>query len=213
MKRLYEGEVLEVGNGAMIRVMAGGVLAVDGAVKIIGSLQYVTPQWQDIDFPIIIRTTGTGIPTLETLQGNMTAPRWQVNDYNVCEGQELIHSYQEGTPLYWHVHLVTNGLEATPAYVRFEIEYTWVNINGTLSANVTLNSGDLEIPANTPNRTMLLMSLGNFTPSGGKIGSHVWSRLKRVASTGAAPSADPFVTMLQAHVKVDTLGSTSIGVK
>ena len=49
------------------------------------------PYFVDLDFPIIVRNTGVGIPTLETLIGNVTAPQWQVNDFNVCEGQELIH--------------------------------------------------------------------------------------------------------------------------
>ena len=176
-------------------------------------LQLVTPQWQDIDFPIIIRTTGAGIPTLEILTGNLTAPMWQVNDVNICEGQELVHSYKEGAPLYWHIHLLTNGSEVANKYVRFEVEYAWANINGVLSAAVTINSGDLLIPANTADKTMLLLSMGNFTPTNGKIGGHVWARLKRVAASGAAPALDPYVTMLQAHIQVDTLGSAQIGTK
>ena len=39
--------------------------------------------WQDIDFPIIVRTTGVGIPTLETLVTGITAPQWQVGDTNL----------------------------------------------------------------------------------------------------------------------------------
>ena len=171
------------------------------------------PVWVDLDFPIIIRTTGANIPTLTTLQGNITAPQWQVNDFNVCEGQELIHKWSEGTPLYWHVHMITNGLDATARYVRFEVEYCWVNVNGVLSASATIDSLDLLIPANTPAKTMMLMSIGNFTPTGGKIGGHVYARLRRIASVGSAPGSDPWITMLQAHILVDTIGSRQISAK
>jgi len=171
------------------------------------------PVWVDIDFPIIIRSTGPNIPSLTTLQGNISAPQWQVNDFNVCEGQELIHKWAEGTPLYWHLHMVTNGLDATNRYVRFEVEYCWVNVNGVLSSIATINSGDLLIPANTTSKTMMLMSIGNFTPTGGRIGGHVFARLRRIASTGTAPSNDPWITMLQAHITVDTIGSRRISAK
>lgn len=169
--------------------------------------------WTDIDFPIIVRSTGTGIPSLTTMQGNITAPSWAVNDYNVCEGQELPHTWKEGTPLYFHIHLITNGLDATDRYVKFEVEYCWANMDGTLSAATTMTSAELLIPANTTTKTMKLFSIGSFTPTSGKIGGQVYARLKRVAATGTAPTNNPWVTMLQAHIENDTMGSRQIGIK
>jgi len=80
-----------------------------------------TLPWVDIDFPIIVRTTGVGIPSLVALSGNITVPQWAVNDYNVCESQEMIHSWKEGSTLYWHIHLTTNGLDATNRFVRLPV--------------------------------------------------------------------------------------------
>ena len=168
--------------------------------------------WLDIDFPIIIRTVGVGQPVLTTLQGNITAPVWQVNDFNICEGQELVHSWKEESPLYWHIHLITNGTNVDNRYVKFEVEYTWANSSGVLSANDTL-SAEILIPANTPSKTMVSANLGDFIPVGGKITSHVYARLKRVASTGLAPTGNPFVTMLQLHYEQDTFGSRGIVTK
>lgn len=74
--------------------------------------------WQDIDFPIIIRTTGTNIPTLQPIQGNVTVPQWGVNDFNVCEGQELVHGWKEGSTMYWHCHVITNGTDVTDRYLK-----------------------------------------------------------------------------------------------
>jgi len=168
--------------------------------------------WVDIDFPIIVRTVGAGIPTLTTLNGNITMPRWAVNDYNVCESQELIHGWKEGSTVYWHLHLTTNGLDATARYVRFSLEYGYADVNGTWTFPAVVTTADLLIPANTPDKTMLVMSLANFTPAV-HIASHVVARLTRVAAVGAAPTNDPWIPILQLHAQVDTIGSRNIGTK
>lgn len=168
--------------------------------------------WKDIDFPIIIRSTGVGIPTLEVLNGNLRAPQWQVNDFNQCECQEFIHEWKEGSTVYWHLHLTTNGLDATDRYVRFSVEYGYVDVNGVWQFPAVLDSGDLLIPANTTSKTMMIMSLGNFTPAV-KIGGHSIAYLTRIASTGAAPTNNPWIPMLQLHIQCDTAGSRQISTK
>lgn len=169
----------------------------------------ILPYYVDIDFPIIIRTTGVGIPTLETLKGNITAPQWQVNDFNVCEGQELIHGWKEGSEVFWHIHVLTNGVDSNDRFLKFEVEFCHANGNGALSDIQTI-SHEFKIPANTPDRTMFIVPLGSFEHTNGKIGGHIWPRLKRIASTGAAPTANPFCTMLQAHVLCDSIGSENL---
>lgn len=161
--------------------------------------------WQDIDFPIIIRTTGSNIPTLTTLQGNVTAPRWNVNDFSVCEGQELVHQWKEGSEIQWHVHMVTNGLDATERFVKWEIEWFWASPNGVISSTIT-DTAEVSIPANTPNKTMIIRQIALST-IGATIGGHIWARLRRIASTGAAPTNSPWCSMLQIHIECDTVGS------
>jgi nucleoside phosphorylase len=139
-------------------------------------------------------------------------PQWQVNDLNVCESQELIHGWKEGSAVYWHLHLTTNGINATDRYVRFEVEYGYSDVMGVWVFPATLTTADLLIPANTPSKTMMIMSLGSFTPPI-KIGGHVVARLRRIAAVGAAPTANPWIPMLQLHIQLDTLGSRTIGAK
>jgi len=187
----------------------------------LGLLQYndTTEQWEtdsypwvDIDFPILIRTVGANIPTLTAINGNLTMPQWQVNDFNVCESQEMVHLWKEGSTVYWHLHMTTNGLDATARYVRFEVEYGYADTNGVWVFPATLTTADLLIPANTPSKTQMIMNLGSFTPAI-KIGAHVVARLRRIASVGAAPTANPWIPMLQLHVQIDTMGSRNIGTK
>lgn len=168
--------------------------------------------WADIDFPILIRTVGANIPTLTAINGNITMPQWQANDFNVCESQEMVHGWKEGSEVFWHLHLTTNGIDATNRYVKFEVEYGYADVMGAWVFPATLTTADLLIPANTPNKTMMILSLGSFTPPI-KIGGHVVARLRRIAAAGAAPTANPWIPMLQLHVQLDTLGSRTIGAK
>lgn len=169
--------------------------------------------WVDVDFPIIIRTTGAGIPTLTTLNGNITMPQWAVNDVNICESQEFIHGWEEGSTVTWHLHVTTNSSDASDRYLKFELEYGYVNIGETWTFPTTLTSPEILIPANTPAKTMLIASLGTFTPTNMRIAGHCVARLKRIASVGTAPSANPWIPMLQMHLKVNTLGSRTIQAK
>lgn len=177
-----------------------------GFQKYHGSAKY----WRDIDFPIIIRTTGTGIPTLTTFNGNLTMPQWQVGDFNMCESQEFVHAWEEGSRCYWHIHLNTNGLDVDNRYVRFELEYGYTDTNSLWTFPVVVTTNDILIPANTPSKTQIIMSITDFLPTDTRIGGHAIARLKRIASIGNAPSAEPWIPMLQLHVLCDGNGSRNM---
>jgi len=170
------------------------------------------PNWVDVDFPIIARTAVTNNPTPATFIGNITAPQWAVNDYSICEGQELIHGWQEGTDIHFHCHMFTNGLETIDKFVKWEVEYTWATFGGVLASAVVAQSLDIMIPANTPDKTHIICSITTFTPDA-RIGAQVFARLKRVTAVDVAPTADPWCTMLQMHIKCNTVGSKNIGTK
>lgn len=182
----------------------------DGTLKKVGAATV----WKDIDFPIIIRTTGANIPALTTINGNLQMPTWSINDYVQCESQEFIHEWKEESTVYWHAHITTNGTNVDNRYVRFTVEYGYVTPNGQWIFPATIDSGDILIPANTATKTMTISGLGNFTPQAGtKIGGHVVARLTRIASTGTAPTGNPWVPMLQLHVECDTDGSRNMTTK
>lgn len=178
----------------------------DGHLEFVGNATC----WIDIDFPQIIRTTGTNTPSIATLQGNITMAQWAINDYNNCEVGEFIHSWKEGSQAVWHIHFFTGGSDTNDRYLNFEIEYTWANFNTTLPANTIVTSGDILIPANTPAKHHLIANVNIWTPTGGKIGAHIKPRLKRVASSGTAPTANPFLEMLQLHIECDGVGSRAM---
>ena len=173
-------------------------------------------QYVDIDHSIVIRTTGPNIPVLATVFSfggeDFKCPQWAVNDFAGMESQENVHSWAEGTQFNIHVHTLTGAQDATDRYVRWRATYMLVDVNGQCVGG-QIDSGDLLIPANTPAGTMLLQSLGTINMSGRHIGGHSKFILRRIASTGAAPSVNPFCEMLQAHILLDSAGSRSISTK
>ena len=173
----------------------------------------VASYWQDIDFPLIVRTTGVGRPVLTAVRGNVEAPLWAVNDNLNIEGQEIIHAYKEGSTIQWHIHMITAGTEATDAYVKWQVEWVWGNANSALSDTITTTSADLLIPADTPDRSMIVREIAQVEMPTMNIGAHIWSRLTRVAADGAAPSDDVFASMLQLHVECDSPGSREVFTK
>jgi predicted RecA/RadA family phage recombinase len=186
-----------------------------GFLKFVGNAK----PWVDIDFPVIIRNTGLGIPSLATFQGNLKAPQWAVNDYYDADDQEMIHPWEEGSLVYWHAHIWTSVQDATNRYINLELEFTAANYykvgvsNTAAITNIIQNSGDFLIPANTPALTHFLVPIYIWTPTSFLIGSHVKARLKRIASSGAAPSANFFCSKFQMHARIDGGGSREIGIK
>jgi hypothetical protein len=182
----------------------------DGSLKLNGN----ATQWGDIDFPMIVRNTGAGIPVQTTFIGNITMPLWQVNDYIQADSQELPHNWKEASPLQWHIHIVTNTLDGTDRYVSFNVEYTWANRNSAFINSIIVTGGELLIPANTPAKTHLIFNIGSpWTPSGGTIAAYVKARLIRVTAVGATPTNHPFCDMLQLHYEIDSFGSRQITTK
>jgi hypothetical protein len=170
--------------------------------------------WVDIDFPVIIRTVGANIPTITTVKGNLQLPLWQVNDYFQFESEEIIHSYKQGSICYFHIHLVTNGSDVTDRYVQFRLEYNYANPGEAWKTNnIIVDSGDILIQANTLSISNLIFSIAQLNDNNLKIGSHIKCRLTRIASSGLAPSNNPFCEMMQMHVEQDTTGSRSITTK
>lgn len=182
------------------------------AMTLSGKWTLSEPMYDDVNFPIIPRSTGTNIANYTAIDpgGVLTYPQWEVNDYHVCDSNELPHGWKEGTQISWHIHLITNGQEASDKYVKWELIWAIADASEQLVEQTTITTADYTIPANTPTKTHLIVPIGAVTLTGYRIGAHMYPRLKRVTATGAAPAANPWVTMLQAHIQLDTLGSTQL---
>lgn len=168
--------------------------------------------WDDLNFPIIQRASGQTIAAYTAIDagGLLLYPQWQVDDFHVADANELRHGWKEGSTISWHIHMITNGSEGTDKYVKWELIWAIADVNEVLEERTTITTDDYLIPANTASKTHLIVPLGTAALTGYRIGAHIYPRLKRVTATGAAPAANPWVPMLQAHIELDTLGSAQI---
>jgi len=184
-------------SGNTCNIDTSGHLTLSGAATV----------WEDLDFPIGYRTTGVGVPKVETIVGNLKAPQWAINDVEDCQDHELPHSMKLGSSGQFHVHVYTAGVDTDERRVRFQVEYGAVSIDSALTST-TISGADLIIPSGTAAATHLFYHLGWIDFSGLTLGAHLSASLKRIAAiSGTAPTADPFATMLQLHYESDSIGS------
>lgn len=168
--------------------------------------------WDDIYMPMSTgKLVGGGVsdPTWAVFLGNTKLYTFAVGNEIELPIQEFVHGYKEGTDFEFHVHIVTNGVDGTDRYVRYEIEYTVANPDSAYPAVTTANTGDYLIPANTTDNTHLRIDIGNEDGSTLKIGAGVVAYFSRIAldGGGAAPSSDPFVSMVGIHLEKNSIGS------
>jgi hypothetical protein len=191
----------DVGGGNYSTFEADGTLVFNGNATV----------WNDLPPNPIIRSrlAVANNPTLTPFVGNLEQYTFDVNDY-VYDNFELMHDYKEESDLTFHVHWATNGLAATDAYVKWEVEYAVANRNDSAQNTfvaATPISEEFLIPASTPDRTHYSKTIGTISGTNLKIGAIITYRLRRIASTGAAPSANPFGIQCGIHHIIDAVGS------
>lgn len=161
------------------------------------------------------RTGASNAPTWATFVGNISLYMFAVNDYIQIAPFELMHDWKQPSPIEFHLHWATGGTDTTDRYVRWEIEYTFANQLGgggtpTVFGTPTIVTVETKIPANTPARTHMYSSVGTLFPATSIIGCQILTRLRRIASTGTAPTSNPFAIQQGIHYEVDTIGSKGL---
>jgi hypothetical protein len=166
--------------------------------------------YNDLVMPITPKTTGAGKPTLAAFLGNINKYTFAVNDISELDTAEFLHGWVEGSAIELHVHFVTNGTNTTDRGVKFEVGITAANSLGAAYQTtfaLTTISAEATIPANTPDKTLIYLSIGQYPFALGKIGAQLCMSIKRIAATGTAPTSNPFVLAVGGHYLIDGLGS------
>jgi len=201
--RTYIYDVSRIGNPG-----AGNYseFEADGTLEFVGTATV----WNDIYFPTTTgKLGGANQPTWTAFQGNTYEYTFAINDYIHLPSQEISHSYREGSNITLHCHIVLNGSDVGNTDVNYEIEYTIGDLNETMSAAAVVTSGDYTIPGGTADRTHLYIAIGTIVGATYLIQAALKMRFRRIALVGGgnAPSNDPFVLMVGAHIEEDTVGS------
>lgn len=154
-------------------------------------------------------------PSWSTFTANTNAYTFAVNDYIDLATIEVPHSYKEGSNIELHLHFANNGTDTTDRNVKFTVYYTYAlpdsgshqfSVESSFTAETTISSTTLD-------KSAFYLSLGTIVDPNMKIGTQIKTRIKRVSSTGTAPTANPFLGMLGFHYISDTIGSRSMPTK
>jgi hypothetical protein len=178
----------------------------DGTLKFIGNATV----WNDVYFPMTVgKVGGANQPSWDAFQGNTYEYTFAINDYIHLPTEEIPHSYKEGSDIGLHAHIVLDGSDAGDTVINLEIEYTIGDVGEAMSGATVVTSGDYTIPGGTADRTHLYVDIGTITGTNYLSRSALKIRFRRIALVGGgdAPSNDPFVLMVGAHVEEDTVGS------
>ncbi len=166
---------------------------------------------------ITAKVGGSGVPSLNVLQGNIKQYTFGVGDY-LYGVSEAIHGYKEGADIDPHIHWATQSSDGTDRGVKWQLEYTMAN--GDFAAPFeeafpasTQISIDTTIAANTAAKSHIVSSLGTISGTGKKLDSYIAFEIRRIASAGTAPSSDPYGIAVGFHTIFNTDGSRQIGEK
>jgi hypothetical protein len=162
--------------------------------------------------PLLSAKSAAVQPTLATFKGNISQYTFDTVNDEVSGASEVTHKYKEGTNIQAHIHWATNGVDTTDRYVKWELEYTIANGFEYFSNSVVISDEHL-IPANTPDRTHIISSIGVIPGADVLIGAYICWRLRRIPSAGASPTNNPFGLAVGFHVEMDTIGSRQLYVK
>lgn len=157
------------------------------------------------------RVPAANAPTWSGFISNLNAYTYGLNDFQEFSA-EIMHSYKEGSLIEFHAHGATNGQEGLDKTIKFEIEYEIVDNNtsgdwGDTYTGTTLMNGQITIPSGTADKTAWAIDVGDDITGNFLQGASVVGRVRRIASTGTEPVANPFVIQLGMHIEQDTVGS------
>lgn len=171
--------------------------------------------WNDIQFQISSGRVGVAnFPDWDTFTTNTAEYKFAVDDYIDLGGQEIMHDWKEGTAIYPHIHITTDGANTSGSsqYVKFTIYFGYAD-TGEVWTETSVDVEE-EIVNGTADMTHILANGVSIALANNKIGSHMKIRVKRIAATtGTEYPNHIFVTQIGVHYEADTIGSRLISSK
>lgn len=143
------------------------------------------------------------------------------NEEQLFFSVQLPHSYKQGTDIGAHIHWSPAVSGGANEFVKWGLEYTWVNVDGTFgnttiitsdasSASTATTSGDTTLTADKHYITVI----GTITGTGKNISSMLMCRVFRNSSHADDDLAqDAFGLDFDFHYEIDTMGSRQNYVK
>lgn len=146
---------------------------------------------------------------------NLSAYSFKIDDRIDLATIELLHDSEENQTVSAYLHWATNGTNVDARYIKVRLYYTIAKDGTVFPDDQYIESGNILIPANTAHRTSFMSVIGNISLSGFGIGTQIKTGIRRVAATtGSAPTGNPFLGQIGIHRIIDTpAGSRDISTK
>ena len=191
------------------------------------TIALATPVYDDLRVPVTsIKTGGVKDPTFSQYLDNGAGSRgvygWSFADQGVAGNEEelffsvqLPHSYKHGTDITPHVHWSVLVGGAANEFVKWGLEYTWANIDGTFGSTTIITS-DASSAANATTSGDTTLSVGKhyvselsgITGTSKTISSMLVCRIFRNSSDSDDDLAQAaFAHEVDFHFQIDTIGS------
>lgn len=183
----------------------------DGTMEMVGAATV----WEDLRTPVsAVRLSGTKPPTWTSYKSSevlgFSDQAIVGNEEQIFFNLQLSHAYLEASNIYPHVHWVPE--DNTGGNVRWELTYSWANIDGTFPAATT---SYINASANTTTDKHLLSSFTPIDGTGKEISSMLICSLKRNSSNALDTYNGKSAYFLEVdfHYQADTIGSRTEGSK
>jgi hypothetical protein len=197
------------------------------------TLELTETVWDDLRVPLTSGRPGlTNPPSWSQYRDNGAASigvyAWAFSDQAVAANEEelwfqvqLPHNWKEGTTIKPHIHWGIKTAGAANEFVKWGLEYTWANIDGTIGTTTIITSdASSAATATISGDTTLLINkhyvtdIGDITGTGKTISSMLLCRIFRNSSHADDDLAqDAYGFEIDFHHEVDTMGSRQILVK
>lgn len=199
-----------------LTIPAGGLVLGDGTnnttIETDGTISHngTATVWDDLRIQILTRTAGT-TPTFDGgFGGNANIFTYNFSDAatkSVYFEVQMPHSWKQGTTIYPHVHWAPEEDNASGNVCKWQLEYTWVNYQGTFGASSTYTMNGATDVANVKWKHYIASGAG-ISGTGKNISSMLICRLSRIGGDAADNlSGDACLIAFDIHFEKDTEGS------
>jgi hypothetical protein len=166
--------------------------------------------WDDLRVPGLQVKIGASAPDLTAFlgAGNLLIYRFDGNatTEQVYFTIQLPHSYKEGSDITPHVHW--SPINANAGNVKWQLEYSWANIDATFPAVTTITATDAASGTAWDHQTI---DFSAITGTGKTISSMLVCRLFRDPTDAADTYAsDAALLEIDFHFEINTIGSRAI---
>jgi hypothetical protein len=179
------------------------------------TLELTETVWQDIQFTVSSgRVPASNAPNFTTFTTNTKEYSFDPGEYIYLDAEEMDHWWKEGTSVSIHIHVTTDGANATGAnrYAKFTVYFAYAGAGDVWTE--TSVTAELTIPDGTADMEAFILGMGTVALTGKTIGLQTKARVDRITATGGTEFADGmFITQVGLHAEKNTLGSRQLFVK